>query len=80
MVIGMLLASLAFIVAGVVQFEVEAGDKTLKDGETKLVMFNALPTSMPTSFRIESMDGRNFTDISIPPGEVRIVHCVKLKM
>ena len=70
MVIGMLLASLAFIIAGVVQFEVQAGDKTLKEGETKLVMFNAMPpTGMPPSFRIESME-RNFTDIVLPPGEV----------
>ena len=76
MVIGMLLASLAFVIAGVVQFEVEAGDKTLKDGETKLVMFNALPTGTPTSFRIESMNGRNITDISLPPGEVGVGVCV----
>ena len=72
MVIGMLLASLAFIIAGVVQFEVQAGDKTLKDGETKLVMFNALPADVSTTFRIESIDGRNFTDISLPPGEVSV--------
>ena len=70
MVIGMLLASLAFIIAGVVQFEVQAGDKTLKDGETKLVMFNALPYE--SSITIEN-NGQNITDsIRLLPGEVHV--------
>ena len=71
MVIGMLLASLAFVLAGLVQIKVQAGDTALKDGETKLAMFNALPTDIPTSFRIESMDGLRNVSFSIPPGEVR---------
>ena len=69
--IGMLLASLAFVIAGVVQFEVQAGDKTLKDGENKLVMFNALPTDTLTSFRIESVDGRTF-NYSLASGKVDV--------
>ena len=68
MVIGMLLATLAFIIAGVVQYEVQAGDKTLKDGQTKLVMFNALPYD--PSYRIESMGGLMNYSSPLPPGEV----------
>lgn len=81
MVIGMFLGGLAFIIAGVVQFEVQAGDKTLKAGETKLVMFNALPYEAP--FNIEAMDNinglhninadKNFT---LPSGGVSMVVCV----
>lgn len=66
----MLLASFAFIIAGVVEFKVEAGDMTLKAGETKLVMLNDLPSSLPTSFTIESMNMS--TSFSIQPGEVRL--------
>ena len=70
----MLLASLAFIIAGVVQFKVQAGDKTLKDGETKLVMFNALPYD--AQFSISNMNGlavQNST-FTLPSGDVRIVN------
>ena len=67
MVVGMLLGSLAFVIAGVVQFEVQAGDKTLKAGESKLVVFNALPYQV--DFDVEEVQSfRNFT---LPPGEVR---------
>ena len=66
----MLLASFAFVLAGIVEFKVEAGDTTLKAGETKLVMFNALPASFPTSFRIESMNMK--MSFSMEPGEVRL--------
>jgi hypothetical protein len=69
MVAGMFLAGCAFVLAGVVEFKVEAGDTTLKAGETKLVMFNALPASTPTSFRIESMNVN--MSISLQSGEVR---------
>ena len=66
----MLLAGFAFVLAGVIELKVEAEDTTLKAGETKLAMFNALPTSFPTSFRIESMD-RNMS-ILLQTGEVRL--------
>ena len=66
----MLLASFAFVLAGVVEFKVEAGDSTLKSGETKLVMFNALPASFPTSFRIETINMN--MSFSMQPGEVRL--------
>ena len=72
----MLLAGFAFVLAGVVELKVEAGDTTLKAGETKLVMFNALPASFPTSFRIESMD-RNIS-ISLQSGEVGLFIVIKL--
>ena len=71
MAAGMLLASFAFILAAVVQFKVDAGDTTLKAGETKLVMFNALPASQfQTPFRIASMDVN--VSFSMQPGEVRL--------
>lgn len=71
MAAGMLLASFAFILAAVVQFKVDAGDTTLKAGETKLVMFNALPASQfQTPFRIESTDMNK--SFSMQPGEVRL--------
>ena len=72
MVIGMFLGGLAFVIAGVVQFEVQAGDKTLKDGETKLVMFNAL--SYEAQFSINSVNElaiQNST-FSLPPGGVSL--------
>lgn len=63
MATGMLLAGVAFIVAGVVQFKVDAGDRTLGDGETKLVVFNAFPGDVPSALiRIEGIDG----NISFP--------------
>ena len=67
----MLLASFAYIIAGVVQLTIQAGDKTLRAGETKLVMFNALSADVPTLFRIESMDSLKNISVSIPTGEVR---------
>ena len=76
MVAGMLLAGFAFILAGVVELKVEAGDTTLKAGETKLVMFNALPASFPTSFRIESMNVN--VSISLQSGEVGLFIMIKL--
>ena len=74
----MLLACFAFIIAGLVEFEVEAGDTTLKNGETKLVMFNALPTSLPSSFMIKSTN-MNIT-FSVQPGEVRLSAAVRLQL
>ena len=65
----MLLVSVAFVLAGVVELKVDAGDTTLKDGETKLVIFNALPSSFPPSFRIESTSIN--MSLSVQPGEVR---------
>ena len=75
MVTGMLLASFAFVIAGLVQLKVQAGDLTLKAGETKLVMFNALPTddNKPIPFTIESVDDllKNNLSFSIPFEGVR---------
>lgn len=71
MVTGMLLASLAFVLAGLVQLQVQAVDKTLKAGETKLVLFNALPADTPIPFRIESVDAFKNISFSIPFEEVR---------
>ena len=67
MVVGMLLGSLAFVIAGVVQFEVQAGDKTLKAGESKLVVFNALPYQV--DFDVEEV--QSFKNFTLLPGEVR---------
>lgn len=73
MVTGMLLASFAFVLAGLVQLQVQAVDKTLKAGETKLALFNALPTDTPIPFRIESMDALKNISFSILFEEVREV-------
>jgi hypothetical protein len=73
MVTGMLLASFAFVIAGLVQLKVEAGDRSLKAGETKLVVFNALPTDLdiPVPFRIESAYAVKNISLSIPFEGVR---------
>ena len=72
----MFLAGFAFVLAGVVEFKVEAENTTLKAGETKLVTFNALPASFPTSFRVESMNMN--ISFSMQPGEVRLIGAVSL--
>ena len=69
----MLLASIAFIVAGLVQLKIQAGDKALKAGETKLVVFNTLPTDVPVPLRIESADTLKNISFSISYEEVRAV-------
>ena len=75
-VTGMVLASFAFVVAGLVQLKVQAGDKALKAGETKLVIFNALPTDYDVPvppFRIESADALKNISFSLPSEEVRVI-------
>ena len=69
----MLLASIAFIVAGLVQLKIQAGDKALKAGEAKLVVFNILPTDVPVPLRIESADALKNISFSISYEEVRAV-------
>ncbi len=73
MVTGMLLASFAFVIAGLVQLKVDTGDQSLKSGGTKLVVFNALPTDhdIPVPFRIESVDALKNISLSIPFEEVK---------
>ena len=66
----MLLGSLAFVIAGVVQFEVQAGDKTLKDGQTKLVLFNALPYEAEMSISGGVNNLEVLQNITLPPGGV----------
>ena len=69
----MLLASIAFVVAGLVQLKIQAGDKALKAGETKLVVFNTLPTDVPVALRIESADALKNISFSISYEGVRVV-------
>ena len=49
MVVGMLIAGLAFAVAGIVEIQVQKAEETLKEGQSKLV-HNAAPDSL--SFNI----------------------------
>ena len=75
MVIGMFLGGLGFVIAGIVQFEVQAGDKTLKADESKLVMFNALPYEAEFSIGgVSSLSVQQY--FTLHPGEVCVCVCV----
>lgn len=54
MVIGMLLAGLAFVVAGFVQIKLQSVQETLKEGQSKLILFNNLPN--PVLYEVEGID------------------------
>ena len=54
MVVGMLLAGLAFVLAGLVELKIQSVQETLMEGESKLIVFNSLPN--PVSYRVMGLD------------------------
>ncbi len=71
MVVGMAIAGLAFIVAGVVQISVQNAAINLKAGESKLVLVNTSPQDMQLS--LTSMEGNDSVlySYNLTQGEVR---------
>ena len=65
MVVGMLIAGLAFAVAGIVEIQVQKAEETLKEGQSKLVVHNAAPDSL--SFNII---GKEFEAFNLTYGHV----------
>ena len=55
MVVGMLLAGLAFVVAGFVQLKLQSAQETLKPGESKLMVYNSAPFAV--DYRLEGVNG-----------------------
>ncbi len=51
MVVGMLLAGLAFAVAGIIQLRLQSVQSTLKIGESKLIIYNS--AEFPIDYNIE---------------------------
>lgn len=67
MVIGMLIAGLAFAVAGIVEIQVQKSEETLKEGESKLVIHNAAREEL--FFNITNIESFNL------PNEKVIMTC-----
>ena len=69
MVVGMILAGLAFVVAGFVQLKVQSSEETLKPGQSKLVVYNTAP--FVVDYQLEGSDGftdnrtMNYSDVSL---------------
>lgn len=70
MIVGMVLAGLAFVVAGFVQFKVQAVQDTLSSNESKLVLFNSAPFPIEYHFDFDEMEANNQT---LANGEVSFV-------
>ena len=70
MVVGMLLAGLAFVVAGFVQLKLQSVNESLKSDESKLVMYNNAP--FPVDYRIESLSEAQNMSGTVKSGEVSI--------
>ncbi|XP_064389399.1 solute carrier family 15 member 2-like isoform X2 [Halichondria panicea] len=72
MVVGMAIAGLAFIVAGVVQISVQNAAINLKAGESKLVLVNTSPQDMQLS--LTSMEGNDSVlySYNLTQGESRV--------
>lgn len=68
MVVGMVLAGLAFVVAGFVQLKLQSSQLALSSGESKLIIYNnALPS---LSYHIEGSNGFESTNLTLNYGEV----------
>ena len=61
MIVGMVLAGLAFVVAGFVQFKVQAAQDTLNSDESKLVLFNSAPFPIEYHFSFDETEASNQT-------------------
>lgn len=57
MVVGMILAGLAFVVAGFVQLKLQGAQELLKSGESKLVIYNNAPFAI--DYSLVGIDGFN---------------------
>ncbi len=75
MVVGMLLAGVAFVVAGVVQLEVQASDHYLKSGEAKAVIINGLSEILHMQIGSEIFD-QSFGEVS----EIVIITPLRLNL
>ncbi len=67
MVIGMILAGLAFVVAGFVQLKVQTSQQILKSGESKLMIYNS---AVSFSYDLEGVNGYGAMNQTLNNGEV----------
>lgn len=54
MVVGMILAGLAFVIAGVVQLKLDSTQETLNHGKSKLMIYNSAPFTVNYDIKGES--------------------------
>ena len=75
MVVGMLLAGLAFMVAGFVDLRVQSVQNSLNEGESRLILYNNLPGDV--SYQLEDEMDSNFSGNGIlANGQVSHSHII----
>lgn len=73
MVVGMILAGLAFIVAGIIQLKLQSIQGVLQEGESKLVIYNH--ASQLVEYRINNLNASFHDNRNLNHDQVRTQVC-----